>query len=44
MHLISLFGAMLLDEKPLSSNTLQLHTNAAQSKGFTGIIKNDGLW
>lgn len=31
---------MLLDEKFLSNNTLQLHTDAAQLKGFAGIYKN----
>lgn len=30
---------MLLDERFLSSNTLQLHTDVAQSKGFAGIYK-----
>lgn len=30
---------MPLDERFLSSNTLQLHTDAAQSKGFAGIYK-----
>ena len=35
---------MFLDEKFLSSNTLQLHTDAAQSKGYAGIYKTQWFY
>ncbi|XP_062604208.1 uncharacterized protein LOC134266009 isoform X1 [Saccostrea cucullata] len=35
---------MFLDEKFLSSNTLQLYTDAAQSKGFAGIYKTQWFY
>lgn len=35
---------MFLDENFLSSNTLQLHTDAAQSKGFAGIYKTQWFY